>query len=234
MIGGDQMFAPVLDPFNRSFEFQGGRANEHILGIHFAANAEAAADMALVELHLVRLAAKHERQPVAVPVRHLRGAMHFKDVVGFIVPRNGTAGFHRHAAVPADFEIKRHDHLRRAKSCINVAGLLFDHRGFGVMAFIERAKRSGGIENDRQRLDVDLDEIGRILGNIWIGSEDSRYRLPDITHVTLRQRGLLVGLKLHEPGQAKSDRRNVSYIVMGPDGVHAGQGKSGFCIDCFQ
>ena len=48
MIGRDQVFAPVLDPFDRTTEFQRGGANQNILWINFAADAEAAADMALV------------------------------------------------------------------------------------------------------------------------------------------------------------------------------------------
>ena len=96
------------------------------------------------------------------------------------------------------------------------------------------AWRSGGIEDDLQRLDIEVDQVGRILSNIWIGSEDSRYRFADISHVTLCQCGLPVGLKLHSPVRRKSDRRNVSDIGMGPDGMDARQGKSGFCIDRFQ
>ena len=40
MIGGDQMLAPVLDPFDRSPKRQGRRADENIFGIDFAANTE--------------------------------------------------------------------------------------------------------------------------------------------------------------------------------------------------
>ena len=47
MIGGHQMLAPVLDPFDRPPEPQRGEADQHILGIKLAANAEAAADMPL-------------------------------------------------------------------------------------------------------------------------------------------------------------------------------------------
>ncbi len=171
VIGGNQMFAPVLDPFNGFFESQGGRANEHILRVHFPANAEASADVALIELHLVRMPAEHERQPVSVPVRYLGGAVHLQNVVGFVVARNGATRLHRHAAVPADFEIKRHDHLCRAKGCIDVAGFLFDDGRFGVVVLVKRAWRSGGVENDRQRLDIKFYQVRRVLSDIGIGGE---------------------------------------------------------------
>src|SRR6185437_4864870 len=64
MIGGDQVFAPVLYPFYRFLERQRGGTDEHVLGIQLTANTEAAADMAFIELHLAGLAAEHEREPV--------------------------------------------------------------------------------------------------------------------------------------------------------------------------
>ena len=51
MIGGDQMLAPVLDPFHRPAEPQRGEADQHVLGIELAADAEAAADMAFEQMH---------------------------------------------------------------------------------------------------------------------------------------------------------------------------------------
>ena len=50
MIGRDQMLAPVLDPFHRAVEPLGGDADQHVLGIELAANAEAAADMRFVDV----------------------------------------------------------------------------------------------------------------------------------------------------------------------------------------
>ena len=47
MIGGDQMLAPVLDPFHRPAQAHGGDADQHVFRIELAADAEAAADMRL-------------------------------------------------------------------------------------------------------------------------------------------------------------------------------------------
>ena len=47
MVGGDEMFAAVLDPFDRAAQAQRSGAHQHVFRIKFAANAEAAADMAL-------------------------------------------------------------------------------------------------------------------------------------------------------------------------------------------
>ena len=51
MIGRDQMLAPVLDPFHRPVESHGGDADQYVLGIKLAADAEAAADMGFVNVN---------------------------------------------------------------------------------------------------------------------------------------------------------------------------------------
>ena len=50
MVGGDQMLAPVLDPFHRPAEPHRRDADQHVLRIEFAADAEAAADMAFEQM----------------------------------------------------------------------------------------------------------------------------------------------------------------------------------------
>jgi hypothetical protein len=51
MVGGDEVFASVLDPLDGPPHAKGGGADQHVLGINLAANAEAAADVALIELN---------------------------------------------------------------------------------------------------------------------------------------------------------------------------------------
>ena len=50
MVGRDQVLAAVLDPFDRPAEAQRREADQHIFRIELAADAEAATDMAFVEL----------------------------------------------------------------------------------------------------------------------------------------------------------------------------------------
>ena len=50
MVGGDQMLAAVLDPFHRPVEPHRRDADQHVLGIKLAADAEAAADVGLEAL----------------------------------------------------------------------------------------------------------------------------------------------------------------------------------------
>jgi hypothetical protein len=56
VVGADQVLAPVLDPFDRAPEPQRRDADQHVLRIELAADAEAAADMRLVHAHRRRAA----------------------------------------------------------------------------------------------------------------------------------------------------------------------------------
>ena len=51
VIGADQMLAPVLDPFDRPVQPHRGDADQHVLRIKLAADAEATAHMRLVDVH---------------------------------------------------------------------------------------------------------------------------------------------------------------------------------------
>ena len=68
------MFQPILDPFHRPAEAQACDADQEILGVELAADAEAATDMALVELHRGGRPVEKACQGVTVAMRYFRGA----------------------------------------------------------------------------------------------------------------------------------------------------------------
>ena len=75
-----------------------GDADQHILRIDLAANAEAAADMPFEKMNRRRAAPKHARDLVPVPMRHLGGTVQFEHVAGadgdvdaFLRQRQGDA-----------------------------------------------------------------------------------------------------------------------------------------------
>ena len=51
VISRDQVLAAILDPFHRTLKPQRGEAGEYVLRIEFAAHAEAAAGVALMQMH---------------------------------------------------------------------------------------------------------------------------------------------------------------------------------------
>jgi len=77
MIGADQMFTPVFDPFHRAPEPQCGDQHQNIFRIKLAANAKAAAGVALVQMQRAAGALEHAHQRIFVAMRHLGGAVQF-------------------------------------------------------------------------------------------------------------------------------------------------------------
>ena len=124
VIGGDQVLAPILDPLHRAAEGEGGDADQQILGIELAANTEAAADVAFVKLHARRCAAQHAGDLVAVPVRHLGGAMEFQHVARAVVSRDRATGLQRNAGMAADREVEHDDSVRGTKCRVHVSVFL--------------------------------------------------------------------------------------------------------------
>src|SRR5512135_946284 len=109
MIGRDQMLAPVLDPLYWTLELERGGADQNVFGIDFATYAEATADMTFVELNGCFFPPQHVRDCIAIPVRHLGGAMQLQNVTCLIVACNSTTRFERNAGVATNGKLKRHN-----------------------------------------------------------------------------------------------------------------------------
>ena len=66
---------------------QRGGADQDVLGIKLAADAEAAADMALVEMHPRRRQPEHAGDLIAIPVRHLGRAVQLEHLARAVIAR---------------------------------------------------------------------------------------------------------------------------------------------------
>ena len=121
VVGGHQVLAPILDPFDRSPQSQSGEADKKIFRIELTANPEPAAGIALPEHDGRRAAAEHARQPVAVAVRHFGRAIQFKHVSGGVEAGQHPARLHRYGAVPADGQVEGGDPMRCSKCCLDIA-----------------------------------------------------------------------------------------------------------------
>ncbi len=105
---------------------------------------------------------------------------------------------------------------------IDVAISLAHDRGFGRSARFEFAGLLVRMQNCRQFLDVESDELGCILGEIRIVGENGRHRLADIAHPAAGEEPLAIGLQPLDAAETKIDRRNVGNIGGRPHRVHAG------------
>ncbi len=231
LIGGDQVLAPVLDPFHRPAQPHGGDADQHVLGIELAADAEAAADMGLVHVDRRRREREHAREQIAIAVRHLGGAVQFENVAGRVIATDCATGLERHAGMAADRKLEL-DHQRRgAQHRVDIAVALANDRHLGVASGGELAGLGLGGEQDRQLLDRHGDEIGGVLRHIGVVREHGGDRLADVTHLVGRQHRLAEGVERGNASLAEVDRRYVRDVGRGPDRGHAGQGARGGRID---
>ncbi len=121
VVGGHQMLASVLDPFDRPPEAQRGDRDEEVFGVEFAPDAKSATGIAFLQDHRRRAATERARQRVAVAVRHLGGAEQFEHVPSGIEVGEGTPRLERYAAVPADRQVDGDDLKCRGKSCLDIA-----------------------------------------------------------------------------------------------------------------
>ncbi len=187
--------------------------------------------MAFDQMHARRRAAEHAGDVVAVPVRHLGGAVHFQHVARGVVDADRAARFHRHAGMAADGEVELDNGVRSAEGAGEIAVGFLNDGGFGRAAVLELAGRIARIEDDGQFLDLDIDQVGGVFGQIGVGREHSRHRLADITHVFSRQDGLAIEREPFDLGQPEVDRRNAGDVGEGPDRDHPRQRQRGAGVD---
>src|SRR5579872_877476 len=160
MISRDQMLAPVFYPFDRFSQFQRGKTDQHIFRIKLAANAEAAADMALEQLHGFSFTPEQLRELIAIPMRHLGGAVHFQNVIRLVVARDGAARFERHARVAADGKLKRDNGMRSAESGVEIAEALAHDARLGAAFIVVEARLLCRVERRSLLFDRNLDKLG--------------------------------------------------------------------------
>src|SRR5215468_1364096 len=102
MIGRGEVLTAILDPFDRASKLQRGGTDQKIFRVEFTANAEAAADVTLIKLNGLRWPFQQSCDRVAIPMRHLRGAMQFEHIACLVISRDGSACFDRNAGVTPD------------------------------------------------------------------------------------------------------------------------------------
>ena len=186
MIGGDQMLAPVLEPFHRPAESQRGETHQYVLGIKLAANSESAAHMAFDEMHARRATAEHAGDIVAVPVRHFGSAIELQQVAGGVVACDCAAGLQGNAGMASDGEIELDYDWGIAKRCRDVAIGFFHYGRLGRTAGLEFARRCARVEHDWEIFDLGRDELGGILRHIRVAGKHHGHRLADIAHALTR------------------------------------------------
>ena len=234
VVGRHQVLAPVLDPFDRPAEAHRGEADQHILGVELAADAEAAADIALLQHAPRRAAAEHAGERVAVAVRHLGGAVQLQHVARGVVARQRAARLQRHAAVAADRQVELDDRVRRGERGVDVAVFGAQHERLGRLPGRElpggaAASSSGGSSSTSTAT-----SSAASSARYGVGREHRGDRLADIAQPVPRQQRLAIGAQRLAGRVAEIDRRQIGDVGAGPDRDDAGRGQRRRDVDAAQ
>ena len=234
MIGGDEMLAPVLDPFHRPAEPHGARRRRERPPDRSRRGCRSRRP------HATRArwiddggSAEHAREQVAVAVRHLGGAVQLENVAWRrrsgrcrralpAARRNGGRSASSSATTVG----------RRAQRRVDVAVALADDRRLGVAAGRELARLGLGGEQHGQLLDLDADEVGGVLGGIGIVA---RTPPPPARRHSARARARArAGGRARAPGSRPSRKSmggSIGNVGRGPHRHHARQRARGGGVD---
>ena len=189
---GQEVLAARLHPLHRTPDAHREQAERHVLRIEDALDAEAAAHVRRDHANGMLGQAEHLGQAVAREVRHLRPGPERQLALGRVPVGNAAASLHRrggvavrakrpldddHGAVHREIDAAVLEAAREQ----HVARRLLVHAGGAV------AHGGVGVDGGGQRLIVDVDEHGAVLGGIPVARHDDGHRLAGIARDGPRQ-----------------------------------------------
>ena len=167
-------------------------------------------------------------------MRHLGRAVKLEHIARGVEAGEGAARLQRRAAVPADRQVERDDRMRCGEGGINLAIAGAHHQRLGREAGGKGAWRCLGVEQWRQFVGLDRDQIGCVLGEVRVGREHRGDRLTDIAQAVLREQRLPVGPQSLAGRVPKVDRRQIGDVGPRPDGDHSGRRRCRRAVDAAQ
>ena len=236
VVHAHEVLAAVLGPFHGAAGVTGRERDQEILRVELAARAEAATDVILHQLDRAFRQPHLLRQGAAVEEQHL-GAAADRELPARGVPLGEQAArLHRQRHVP-----------RGAEALAPGVGRVLE-RGGGVAAHGAEgdrlvgalvreqqrvvARRRVAVGDRRQRLDIDLDQAERILGDAGAVGEHDGNGFADITYFGFRDHRLPERLEIRQRLQPhRHPRHPVADILGGEHAMHAGERARGGDVD---
>ena len=179
MAGSLHVLRAVLDPFHRRGEAAGDPRQQDVLRVDADLLPESAAHVRRDHAHLAPQAFRYR---IGDQMRRLGGCIDHA-----VRRRDHTPTFHRHRGHARMHDLTFDDDVGRRKSLIEVA-VCTVHRDVAVAGHAvvdeRRALRHGGSQraHRRQRIQVNGDQLRRILGLVAAPRHDRRDRLADEAH----------------------------------------------------
>lgn len=211
MVRRDQVLRAILDPLHGPTRPRGEPRHQEVLRVELAADAEPPTRVGRVQPDLLHGDLEHRGQHPAVEVRDLRRSPDLEPPAA----RGGEqpSCLERHPRMPADGEFGVDDvgRVRERRLDVPVAHLELG----GAIGLAQ-------VEHRRELLDLEHDELRRILGRVRVVGEHDRDGLTDVAHTLARQDRLQVRVeRLVRDLDPDRDRAHVRQVRPGHDRMHA-------------
>ncbi len=192
----NEVLGAVARPFDRSTEPDRRPGDEHLLRVeHHDLRPEAAADERRHHPHLVLREPEHRGETIADRDRRLRRIPDHQPLVAWIPRGDDRAPFERRGRTPIVDQAARDDDDGAGARRLPVAPPLDDVGGEIRLEIVVHPRRPGRerrleLAHGIERLEVDLDQGHRILGQVAALGDHQRDRFADVPHLLLRERHL--------------------------------------------
>ncbi len=190
LVGGEEVLGAILRPADRPAELECGGGDRGHLRAHRALAPEGAADVRDDHAEPVAVAGERVAELGEGAVRVLRRAPDREDVRAGIVARDRAPRLDRSGDEARDVERLADDCAGRRERTVHVTAVArpAHERILGHLVMEEgRRRRRTGIEHGLERLVVDLDELGPVLGERPGLGDDERDRLARVPHLSPRE-----------------------------------------------
>ena len=218
---GERLVA-VLHPLHRRAQAARELGDDHLLDEQLDLQAEAAPDVGADHPHPRVLQPEQRCEHAAHEEGHLRGRPHGQRSLAGVPVGDHAPAFERRRVAAAEVEALAEDVRGAGERRIDVARLEFDVREVVSAEVVvqhrrPRRERRFRIDDRRERLVVDLDQLGRVLGDVARARDDDRDRLADVAHAVDGQHAPDAGLRLRPGGDRRGERREIEQILAGDD-----------------
>ncbi len=185
----EERLAALAHPLDGTAELARRPQHQHMLRIERVLGTEAAADVADDDADPVVGQVEHRMGEIMLqPVRHLRHGVERQPSAGGIVEAEGAARFHRrdHDAVVDHLEARHAGRAGKARLGAGPVAAFPDERGVArrQVPDLRRVRREcrRGADRCRQRIVVDHDQLGGVLGEVAALRHHQHHGLADIAH----------------------------------------------------
>jgi hypothetical protein len=192
---GHETFAAIRRPLHRAPDALRRPQDEHVLGIHAAAHAEAAADLAGHDAQVaLRRLQNLLGDRTAQAIRALDAGVERVAAGAPVELADGAARLHRRRRHAVDDEVDLRDMGRTGERALDrVAVARLPHEGHVVGRVVPHGRRAGacrvrGGRHHGQRLVLDRQHLGGVHGLLRRLRDHHRHRIADVTDAIARQR----------------------------------------------